>query len=156
QMQGMSGDKPQDDQGQEDASTPLHAQKAAGSERAEPPRKHVRTCVASMDDVHAFGPMVAAEAQQRDFYRAKRGAFLGDGAAYNWTIHHGYFWFFEPITDLLHVLCYIYLASWGVGADETQRWSIYVSWLQACWQGRVTEVIEELGRWQERIGSAPE
>ncbi len=155
QMQGLSGDKPQEDTEQADAST-LPPQAATAAERPEPPRKRVRTCVASMIDVHSFGPMVAAEAQERNFYRAKRGAFVGDGAAYNWTIHRGYFWTFEAITDFLHVLCYIYLAAWGVGADEAQRWSIYVGWMRACWQGRVKEVIEELRLWQGRIGAPPE
>src|SRR5438309_1988213 len=80
--------------------------------------------------------MAAAEAQERDFYRAGRRAFLGDGAPYNWGIQRAYFPDFEPVNDFLHVLCYLYLAAWGVGADEAQRWSIYVGWLRACWQGR--------------------
>jgi hypothetical protein len=155
QMQGMSGGKPQEEPGQEDASTPQQPQ-AKPEERAEPPRKHVRTCVASMADCRSFGPMVAAEAQERDFYRARRRAFLGDGAQYNWGIQRAYFKDFEPIADFLHVLCYIYLAAWGVGKDEAERWSIYVGWLRACWQGRVNEVIEELRIWQGRIGEPPE
>jgi len=155
QMQGLSGDKPQEEAGQEDVSTPAERQ-AEPQERPATPRKQVRTCVASMADCHSFGPMVAAEAQERDFYRAKRRAFLGDGAAYNWGIQRGYFWDFEPITDFLDVLCYIYLAAWGVGADETQRWSIYVGWMRACWQGRVKEVLEELRLWQDRLGKPPE
>src|SRR5262249_18310251 len=50
---------------------------------------------------------------------------------------------------------YLYLAAWGVGGDEARRWSIYVGWLRASWQGRVTEVIEALRRWQEQIGEPP-
>jgi len=155
QMQGLSGDKPQEEAGQADASAAA-GQPAEPSDRPEAPRKHVRTCVASMADCHSFGPMVAAEAQERDFYRAQRRAFLGDGAAYNWGIQRGYFPDFEPIADFLHVLCYIYLAAWGVGAGEAERWSIYVSWLRACWQGRAQEVIEELRVCQGRVGEPPE
>jgi hypothetical protein len=154
QMQGMSGDKPPEEVEQEDA--PPSARQAGDQQRRAAPRKQVRTCVASMADCHAFGPMVAAEAQERDFYRAERRAFLGDGAAYNWGIHRGYFPDFEPVVDFLHVLCYVYLAAWGVGADEAQRWSVYVGWLRACWQGRVAEVIEELRVWQGRLGEPPE
>jgi hypothetical protein len=156
QMQGLSGDKPQQEAEQEDASTPAQPEAAESRERPQAPRKHVRTCVASMADCHSFAPMVAAEAQERDFYNAKRRAFLGDGAAYNWGIQRGYFADFEPINDFLHVLCYIYLAAWGVGADEEERWSIYKGWLWACWQGRVKEVIAELRLWQGRIGEPPE
>jgi hypothetical protein len=154
QMQGLSGDKPQEEAGQADAPEPA-GQRAQPADRPEAPRKQVRTCVASMADCHSFGPMVAAEAQERDFYRAKRRAFLGDGAAYNWGIQRGYFPDFEPIADFLHVLCYVYLAAWGVGGDEAQRWSIYEGWLRACWQGRAQQVIEELRVWQGRVGEPP-
>src|SRR5262252_8114555 len=115
-MQGQAGDKPQEEPDQVDVSTPGQ-QKTQTEEHPPSPQRRVRTCVASMADCHAFGPMVAAEAQERDFYRAGRRAFLGDGAAYNWGIQRGYFPDFEAITDFLHVLCYIYLAAWGVGAD---------------------------------------
>ena len=127
-----------------------------GEAPAPSPRRRLRTCLASLADSRSFGPMVAAEAKERDFYRAKRRAFLGDGAAYNWWIQKAYFKDFEPITDFLHVLCYLYLAGWAVGGDEAQRWSRYVGWLRACWQGRVQEVIKELGAWQGRIGVPPE
>jgi hypothetical protein len=155
QMKGQAGDKPPDPAEHEETPDPVPPQ--AGEERPQVKAKdRVRTCVASMADSQSFGPMVAAEAQERDFYRAKRRAFVGDGAAYNWSIQEGYFPDFEPVADLLHVLCYVYLAAWGVGADEAARWSIYVGWLRACWQGRVQEVIEELRQWQQKIGAPPE
>ena len=161
QMQGQAGDRPreqgepQEEIGQEDASTQGRAG-PAGEGHPEGPRKRVRTCVASMAESRAFGPMMAAEAQQRGFYQARKRAFLGDGAAYNWTIHRGYFPDFEAIVDFLHVLCYVYLAAWAVGTDEAVRWSIYVEWMRACWQARVREVIAELRAWQGRIGEPPE
>jgi hypothetical protein len=80
---------------------------------------------------------------------------VGDGQAYNWAIHKGYFPDFEAIVDFLHVLCYVYLAAWAVGGNEEQRWSQYLDWLQACWQGRVDEVIEQLALWQGRLGKPP-
>jgi hypothetical protein len=155
QMQGLATDKPQGEAGQEDASTPGPPE-AATQERPPAPQRRLRTCVASMVDSHAFGPMVAAEAQERAFYGAPRRAFLGDGAAYNWWIQRAYFPDFEAINDFLHVLCYLYLAAWGVGADEVVRWSTYVRWLWACWQGRVPEVIDELRSWQARLGEPPQ
>lgn len=153
QMKGLAGEQPEEEAEVEKgpATTP-----AAADERRTPSaRDRVRTCVASMADSHAFGPMVATEAQERDFYRAGRRAFLGDGAAYNWSIQQGYFADFEPITDFLHVLCYVYLAAWAVGSPEAQRWALYVGWLRSCWQGRVGAVIEELRVWQGRIGVPP-
>jgi hypothetical protein len=100
----------------------------------------------------AFGPLLAAAAQKRGFYQAKQRAFLGDGQAYNWTIQRGYFADFVPIADLLHVLCYLYLAAWAVGSDDSQRWSLYLEWLRACWQGRVSAVMAALAVWQEKLG----
>jgi hypothetical protein len=153
-MKGQAGEKPPEEEAREEKATP---QGIEGPEEGPTmPKCHVRTAVASMADSHAFGPMVAAEAQERGFYQAKRKAFLADGAAYNWSIQKGYFPGFEPITDMLHVLCYLYLAAWAVGRDEAQRWSIYVGWLRSCWQGRVKEVIEALQDWQGKLGKPPE
>jgi hypothetical protein len=153
QMQGQAGggDRPQEEAPQPDAPAP-----AWEEERPPSPRKRVRTCLASMACSREFGPMMAAEAQERGFYQARKRAFLGDGAPYNWTIHRGYFADFEAIVDFLHVLCYVYLAAWAVGPDEAERWSTYVGWMRACWQGRVRGVIEDLRQWQGRIGEPPE
>jgi hypothetical protein len=125
--------------------------------RPEPwaPQKQLRTCVASMADSTAFGRLVAAEAQERDFYRAARRAFVADGAAYNWTLQRAHFADFEPIVDFLHVLCYVYAAAWAVRATAAERWDQYVLWLGACWRGRVHEVLAELQTWQGRVGRPP-
>jgi hypothetical protein len=159
QMKGRAADTPPEEPEPDAASTPGETLPAPGP-RPGAPVKLVRTCVASMADCRKFGPMMAAEAQERGFYDAKRRAFVADGAAYNWGIHQGYFADFEPIVDLLHVLCYLYLAGWAVGGDEEQRWQTYVGWLRACWGGRVAEVIGELRVWQaqlvERLGEPPE
>jgi hypothetical protein len=111
--------------------------------------------VASLANSRAFGRMVAAEAKERDFYRAARRAFVADGAAYNWKLHQRYFSGFTPVADFLHVLCYVYRAAGAVAADEAGRWDQYVRWLHACWQGRVAEVIEQLREEQGRIGRPP-
>jgi len=157
QMAGQAGEAA-------DAATVAGASAAAAAApaalhdpAAEPwaPRKRLRTCVATLADSQAFGRMVAVEAKERDFYRARRRAFVGDGAAYNWSLQRGHFPDFVPIVDLLHVLCYVYAAAWAVGTDETERWQQYVAWLRACWQGRVAEVVEELKGWQARVGRPP-
>jgi hypothetical protein len=119
------------------------------------PERLVRTCVASLETSASFGPMLAAEAQERHFYEALRRAFVADGAAYNWAIWQGYFRDFEPIVDFLHVLCYVYTAARAVRADEASGWSQYLAWLRACWQGRVAEVVRELEDWQMRLGLPP-
>ena len=155
QMKGFAGDKPQQEEDAPvDAPDPEPAPAESGP-RPPSPSPQVRTCVASMADCHAFGRMVAAEAQERDFYRAKRRAFVADGAAYNWGIQRRHFADFEPITDFLHALCYVWLAAWAAGKDEEERWTLYLGWLRACWQGRVGEVVEDLRKHQARLGEPP-
>jgi hypothetical protein len=119
------------------------------------PERLVRTCVASMRNSRAFGPLVAAEAQARAFYDAPRQAFLGDGQQYNWQIQRAWFPHFVAIADFLHVLCYLYRAAWAVGEDEAARWRQFEAWMTACWQGRVEDVRAELAAWQERLGRPP-
>lgn len=160
EMKGLPGEHPAEAAEPEETGEPEEATEPTFEKKAPPvkesPKRLVRTCVASLQEVRSFGPMVAAEAQERDFYRAKRRAFLGDGLAYNWSIWKAYFRDFEPIVDILHVLCYLYLAAWATGGAECQRWSLYLDWFRACWQGRVSAVIEELRGWQDQLGKPPE
>lgn len=154
QMAGQAGE-------QADAAEPPENQAAGPPARRDPadepwaPRKRLRTCVATLANSRAFGRMVAAEAKERDFHRAQRKAFVGDGAAYNWKLQERYFAGFTPVADFLHVLCYVYRAAGAVAADEAGRWRQYVEWLRACWQGRAAEVIEQLQDWQGRMGRPP-
>lgn len=108
------------------------------------PKPLVRTCQATLESSEAFGPMVAAEAQRRNFDAAQARAFLGDGGAWIWTLHRTYFATFEPIVDFVHVLTYIYLAAKASGGAPTVVWERYLGWATACWQGRVAAVLEEL------------
>jgi hypothetical protein len=143
QMASLAGESPT----KEDAAGPAAPDAAeveppAGGIDNEPwaPKRRLRTCVASMAASHAFAPMMAAEAQARDFYAAARRAFVADGLAYNWSIQQGYFPDFEPIVDFLHVVCYLYQAAWGLGHDEASRWSLYHGWVRLCWHGQVSTV----------------
>jgi hypothetical protein len=161
QMAGQAGEPSHDDPAAGPPAAPLPGAGAeppsGGVIEDEPwaPKRRTRTCVASMAESRSFGPMVAGEAQARDFYAAGRRAFVADGLAYNWSIQEGYFPDFEPIVDLLHVLCYLYKAACGLGADEGSRWSLYEGWLRQCWQGRVAEVVAELSRYQQQVGRPP-
>jgi hypothetical protein len=138
-------------------STPAEEPAVAAVLAARPgkPKPLVRTCVASMHDRRAFGPLVAAEAQRRGFYEAPRQAFVGDGQQYNWQIHKTWFPHFVAVTDFLHVLCYLYRAAVAVEEEEPRRWRTFAAWMTACWQGRVGAVVAELAAWQERRGRPP-
>jgi hypothetical protein len=95
-----------------------------------------------------FGPKVAAEARRRRFFEASRKAFLGDGLKWNWTLQERWFPDFEPILDFVHPMKYVYEASQVVADDEASAWSLCQRWLEWCWQGRVSLVLDELRRRQ--------
>jgi hypothetical protein len=127
------------------------------SERSEwQPKTVFRTCLSSLARSEEFGPMMAAEADRRGFFAAKKRAFLGDGLAYNWSIQQRWFPSFEPIADFLHPLEYLYSSAKAVYTTSAEHWQQYVDWATACWQGRVDQVVGELHEWQTRVGMLPE
>jgi hypothetical protein len=125
---------------------PLAIFEPAGDQPASrwQPKPLVRTCVATTQDSEAFGPMVAAEAQRRNFFGAELRAFLGDGGLWIWVIHRLFFPTFEPIVDFVHVLTYVYLAAKALGGGVAAVWERYLGWATACWQGQVAVVLEQL------------
>jgi hypothetical protein len=124
----------------------------AAAEHAEPrgtPELSVRTYVATTAPVDRFGPMVAAEARRRNFAAAAARAFLGDGSAWIWGLHRRYFPTFVAIVDFLHALAHLFTAARAMAADTEGRWESFQAWAEACWRGRVDQVIAELRTWSE-------
>jgi len=115
------------------------------------PELRVRTYQASTCTSEAFGPMVAAEAQKRNLSHAAQGVFLGDGAAWIWKLQQQYFPTFPAIVDFLHVLGHIFAAAKAVATEPERRWEWVQSWAEACWQGQVGRVIEQLHALQEGL-----
>jgi hypothetical protein len=116
-----------------------------------PPEPLVRTCQATTRDSEAFGPLVAAAAQRRNFFAATARVFLGDGGRWIGKIHRTFFPTFEPIVDFVHALTSVYLAATAIGGGADATWQRYLRWAPACWQGRVGEVLDELRRALEAI-----
>jgi hypothetical protein len=130
---------------------PAKSKAEARRERLWPPQrtKKARTCVATMANCEEFGKMVAAEAYQRNFQAASRGALLGDGSAWIWNQHAKWFSWLTPVADFVHPLTYLYVTATVLAGNVLERWEWYVKWMTLCWQGRVREVIEEL---ETRLG----
>jgi hypothetical protein len=108
------------------------------------PERLVRTVVATLQDSDAFGPMVAAEAQRRNFFASPRAAFVGDGQAYNWTIQRTWFPDFTAIADFVHAASYVYQAARASVGQGEDSWPTYVRWITAVWQGHVANVLADL------------
>lgn len=128
---------------------PLFKTEAGASSPAQKswqPQRIFRTCVATMHDVYGFGPLVAAEAQKRGFYQAKRQVFVADGQEANWTVHRLHFPEFTAVTDFMHAVAYVYAAAQAMTSPD-QLWPQYLRYATACWQGRTKDVIAELEPW---------
>ncbi|MSR59038.1 MAG: LysR family transcriptional regulator [Planctomycetaceae bacterium] len=143
-------DRPESSPGSRSRKRPRRA--ASSRNRVWPPKRTFRTAVATLRDIHQFGPLVAAEAQRRGFYEAGRQVFLGDGDHKNWTLHKTHFPHFTPVTDFVHVTAYVYQAAGAVTNSFAAQWEQYVTWLTDCWQGRVANVLEQLRDWSLRLG----
>lgn len=106
--------------------------------------KEARTCVATMQDCHEFGKMVAAEAYRRNFAAAPHGALVGDGSAWIWNLQAKWFQDLTPVVDFVHALTYLYVTATVLALSVSERWQWYVAWMTQLWQGRVHEVIADL------------
>jgi hypothetical protein len=100
--------------------------------------------------------MVAAEAQRRNFTNAVQRAFLGDGAAWIWKLQQQYFPTFQAIVDFLHVLGHLFAAAKAAATGIGKPWVLFQSWAEACWQGHVGQVIEQLRALRNSLGTLSE
>lgn len=136
--------------------SPASAESCPQDRASWQPETLFHTCLSSLASSEEFGPMMAAEADARGFFAAKKKAFLGDGQACNWTIQRRWFRDFVPIADFVHAVEYLYTAAKTVHADAASRWRQYLEWAAACWKGDVATVLGDLRVWQSRVGILPE
>jgi hypothetical protein len=128
-------------------------------ERGEPskrpgrPEVEKKRVVASRQDVHHFGPLLAATACAMGLYAAARRAFVADGLSENWTVYKRYFARWTAVLDFVHALTYVYAAAMA-GRTFAAGWPVYERWIRWVWAGRVSQVIEELTARQQEVGRA--
>ena len=115
------------------------------------PEPILKTGVASLADSDTFGWMVAAEAEQRGFHAATKGAFVADGQSYNWAIQRRHFPKHTPILDFMHAAEHLYEAASALNDTSLGR-----TWTEACWQGNVEAVIAELRQRLDNVERPPE
>lgn len=110
------------------------------------PRRELlfRTGLASLASSEEFGWQAAAAAEERGFFAAGARAFLSDGQAYNWTIQKRHFGSFEPILDFVHAAQHVHAAAGAAGVAGRD-------WVNACWGGRVAEVIAAIETHQSQL-----
>jgi hypothetical protein len=135
---------------------PLPGEEGPARERVyEPPEVEHRRVVASCQAWPVLAVVVAQAGHAAGFSKAKRRAFVADGSANNWRLRERFFGSFVAVLDFIHALSYVYgAATAGRGAEE--GWSCYREWISLVWKGRVSKVIEALGKRQEEVGKSEE
>jgi hypothetical protein len=119
------------------------------------PKPRVRTMVATREPAQRFGEILAWAAWARGFAAASRKAFVGDGAAVNWTIQKQWFSDYVAILDFIHGLSYVFAAAM-TGRGFRAGWEAYTAWIQQVWSGHVEEVIAALAVRQTELGTPEE
>ena len=104
------------------------------------PKRLVRSVLASRKRAEEFGPMVHQAAWERNFFGAKRQAFLGDGLPANWTLQRRHFSTFTPVLDFVHALSHVFSAAFA-GRPQAEGEAIYKRWIQAVWSGQVATIL---------------
>lgn len=120
------------------------------------PQRILRTCLSSLARSKEFGRQMRREAARRRFFAAEQGVFIGDGLPWNWSIWREHFSTFTPILDFIHVVHYLFLAAKAWETNDERRWSRYLELAEACWQGRVGQVVEQLRAELARRGVGPD
>jgi hypothetical protein len=120
------------------------------------PKRILRTCLSSLAKAQDFGRQMRREAARRRFFEAEQGVFIGDGLPWNWSIWRQHFSTYTPILDFIHAVQYLYAAAKAWETSDAARWSRYLELAEACWQGRVAQVIEQLHAELAHRGLAPD
>jgi hypothetical protein len=136
----------------DEAEPTITVKKPKRKRPAHKPKRIHRSIISSLKNSTQFGEQMAREAKRRRFGEALRKAFVGDGLTCNWSIHETHFSDYTPILDFVHAVSYVYRAAVICYGKCEQAWSAYTQWMTLVWQGRVGEVITELGYHQERLG----
>jgi hypothetical protein len=151
-VRGLKKAAPLKEEGETVATEAIQEETGVEKAEYEGPKLEKRQVVASRQSWPLFGPLLAMVAWQAGFAQAARKAFVADGARAIWQIWQARFSSYVPILDFIHALSYVYAAAKAVGADLAAGWTLYAKWIQQVWQGKVSEVILALEKWQQDNG----
>jgi hypothetical protein len=128
---------------------------AEDKRRKRPGRPEVesRRVLATRQDVHTFGPLLAAAACAMGLFACARRAFVADGLSENWSVYKRYFSRWTAVLDFVHAMTYVYAAAMA-GRTFAEGWPVYERWIRWVWAGQVSQVIKELTARQQELGEA--
>jgi hypothetical protein len=117
------------------------------------PQRLVSTCVATMGDAAAFGPMVRVEAERRGVRQAMQILALCDGGNWIDPLLTAFFGILVRIIDWFHASEHLWdcaRAAYGAGTAQAAMWAEH--WEAWLWDGKVERVIEALAAESARLG----
>ena len=90
--------------------------------------------MATRGNAKRFGAILAQAAYARGFAKAKRKAFVADGAATNWKSQKQWFSDYTPVLDFIHALSCVFAAAMA-GRGFRAGWDAHSAWIQKVWSG---------------------
>jgi hypothetical protein len=124
-----------------------------GDGKDQEPQRLVTTCVATMENASAFGPMVRVEAERRGVRQALQILAIGDGGNWINPLLAAFFGIMVRIIDWFHASEHLWdcaRAAYGPGTAQAAMWAErWEAWL---WDGKVERVIEALTAESGRLG----
>jgi hypothetical protein len=122
------------------------------SDRYKGPKLEKRQVVASRRSWPLFGVLLASMAWLAGLAKARRKAFVADGAKAIWGVWKARFSDYVPILDFIHAMSYVYEAARAAGQQDGTEWQLYAQWISWTWQGRVRLVIVALCQYLKANG----
>ena len=108
------------------------------------PQTLLQTCLATLDDVHLFGPRLRAEAERKGLQHALEIVILSDaghGLPGLWREH---FPGIEWVLDFAHTASRLSACAGFVYTDERLRRKLFYRWKGLLYSGKVDKLLSEL------------
>lgn len=134
-----------------------HDTKTANNDSPPWPRPTIKKkeVIASRENWHKFGDLLASRAWYAGFAKSTRKVFVSDGAAAIEGVQQRWFSDYVSVLDIMHAYSYALAAARAGASNEKGAWARYVRWAEWLWAGQVDQVITELLALQEMLGTPP-
>lgn len=120
------------------------------------PQTLVQTCLATLDDVHQFGPRLRAEAERKGLRQARETVLVSDaghGLPGLWREH---FPDVEWVLDFAHTAGRLSECAAQLEPVEERRRKLFHRWKGLLWDGKLDKLFRELTERAEALVSRPE
>jgi hypothetical protein len=119
----------------------------------QPPRKLMSTCVATMEDAHAFGKLARMEAEKRGIRRAVEVIGIHDGGNWIDPLWEEHFYACPRVLDYYHAAEHLHEAAKAAHpADEEAADQLADKLVQLLWNGQSRRLIEQLTELSAQAG----